>query len=476
MSRMQADVGKQVRTVAICAAAFLLAGGGISLWAGAKWLELFALQTWVECPAEILEVKWIYRERQSSTTRGLHGVHCRYRYSFDGAQYEGTRLALIDSLDSNPDFWSEVHDELAALQRAGQPVLVLVDPEEPSQALVYPHVNPALIIASLLAGFLLLGGLFAALSYSRLRERLAGPLGASEPWQAREQWRAGVVVPSRWRNILLAGLVTFLLTFFLVAGIAASLLPRRTGMDPALIWAFSIPGLGGAAAVLGIYLARVMRYGTPRLLIPEVPLRTGACAGFTLEVDRGLKGVKALRLSLTCRRIEGENMIGKVVHRERLEVEVPPPQVEGWWAIPVRWELPHDLPETDLEGAVVRNWELEVHSKGALLNRIGRFAVPIFAPDFPEELLEHILHDDFEAARAWLAAHPEAQPRPQAYAERSRQIRDTTSLKARMGGFRIIDFACQLFPADADLRDTLIAARMDLPREVRQKLRRAGRI
>ena len=128
-----------------------------------------ATQAWVEVPAMIEEVKLSEHHSSGTTT---YESNARYRYQFDGQDYEGDRVSLYGPEDGT-SYHRVIVKELTAYRDSRTPYRCFVNPRHPQDALLYRDIRWGMMpIISLLA--LLFAGIGVAM--------LAG--------QCRQAWRA----------------------------------------------------------------------------------------------------------------------------------------------------------------------------------------------------------------------------------------------------------------------------------------------
>jgi hypothetical protein len=131
--------------------------GGTLIVAGIRALYLGRqVHSWLPTPAVILSSKVV------PATEGQHQPFVSYRYSFNGAAFEATRIRFIQLTSS----FRGPAEAVIARCRPTQQVIAFVNPSRPSEALLEREVQlvPALIF--LVGGLgLLLFGLYRLLSH-----------------------------------------------------------------------------------------------------------------------------------------------------------------------------------------------------------------------------------------------------------------------------------------------------------------------
>ena len=112
--------------------------GGVGVFAswaiGSTLLEAHRAQDWVRVKAAIDEASLqTSRGSEGGTTYRAEG---RYRYTFQGKPYAGSRLGLskVGGSDNIDDWHHEVNARLEDARAAGKPITVWVNPDNPSES------------------------------------------------------------------------------------------------------------------------------------------------------------------------------------------------------------------------------------------------------------------------------------------------------------------------------------------------------
>ncbi len=107
---------------------------------GMTWLlyftvfQWFGAQSWVETPATVLEVN----VKQSGESIG---TEVTYEYEWQGQKHMGDVVSLHPGKDNVGDFQERVAVELTQHQKNGKPFRCFVNPDNPSQAILYRELQ-----------------------------------------------------------------------------------------------------------------------------------------------------------------------------------------------------------------------------------------------------------------------------------------------------------------------------------------------
>lgn len=98
---------------------------------GQMTVKYFATADWYPVYAQLNELE-LQRNYGESTT---YSVNASYSYSVNGRDYQGSRVGLSSGSDNIGDYWQELYERLNQ-QRSQDQVFVLVNPDDPQQAML----------------------------------------------------------------------------------------------------------------------------------------------------------------------------------------------------------------------------------------------------------------------------------------------------------------------------------------------------
>jgi hypothetical protein len=250
---------------------------------------------------------------------------------------------------------------------------------------------PGWLIASIGGVFAFAGmslvvhGLHGALRMARVRQlRAAHP---HEPWWWDHTWdesastddtgaRAG-----RWFNA--AVFMFMILAPFHWIGFFAPRAPLVFGLF-ALLFDLAILAMLGRAAYL---LARRLKYGSGRAFFERFPFRPGTTLEMHVEAPRALPQHAIATATLRCiqeRYVTNGSREDATLSVECFEIyrDTAPAQLAsagaGGRALRVRFDLPRDVPTTDLASRPCRYWELDVEASTDGVDYGARYLVPVY--------------------------------------------------------------------------------------------------
>jgi hypothetical protein len=394
--------------VVLFALPFLVGGVAVLVYAGTRWWLYLAARSWKSVPATIQRVEL----EDSSDGDGLtYAVTADYTYQVGGRAHTGHRVGIMGGTDSNYSKHSARYLELRRHRDTGQPFLAFVNPDDPSDAVLYRDADEwmyVLVPFGLVftgVGLSLLGYVASGLrDVRRLREIDDGDAGRH--WHVRSDWQRGCVVASTVKDSLLrcllgAGLAAFVSVFviFLVCDGASW-----------YVWAFIGPFvLIALAAVLNgaLSAARQVVHGTPVLHLSEVPIVPGRRVSAVVRTARPLRPRSwnaRLQFHMPC----GEGSSSQEKARQEVEarldrlpggrkhlmrnsvrgycayaLEVPPAgevatDSTGAPLLPLVIEVPAGAPPSDLDPNTSVSWALLIKVKARPLSLAAAFILPVF--------------------------------------------------------------------------------------------------
>ena len=134
-------------------------------------------RAWTPTPADILHLSFVTTGDPDGTDAPTYNISIRYRYDIDGHTHTNDTLTPFDSSDKTPDYYGKSYALYKPHHDANTPITVLVNPRDPTQALIDPTPRPGKIIAidNLLPILFFSVGLTFILADFRARRRPPSP-------------------------------------------------------------------------------------------------------------------------------------------------------------------------------------------------------------------------------------------------------------------------------------------------------------
>ena len=319
------------------------------------------VRSWQSVPAQVLETQ-LDRRRDSEGSE-TYAVRVRYRYQVGAQTYESQRVGLDAQghSDNVGDWHAQWHRRLQAAQSSGQALTAWVNPREPAQALLDPHIRwPMLLFRLPFALVFTAVGLAAAWFFFKA---LRGSSGQATPAAdaAAGLQRMGRSVRQS------AGMLWFFALFW--CGLSfpiAALFWMQEGpwFVKIFLLLFVLVGLG-LIAWAGQQTRLAWRHAHTALALRPATPRAGEPLEVTLNLpERALRGraPEPLVLRLAQYRVDdsGSGETRRLV--EHLEQQAQPlPLPDGSARLVARFTLPDDAPAHGARRSGERvDWRLEL--------------------------------------------------------------------------------------------------------------------
>ena len=356
------------------------------------------MQSWAEVPAQIEHAALETHDDSDSTT---YKAVARYTYEFAGRTYTGTRVGLVGGSDNLGSYQQTKAAELKAYMESGKPFRCYVDPEDPSESILYPelrffHLAMFSLMALLFggAGFgMMIGGLAA--NRAAKRESRHSAKHPDQPWLWKADWAAGTIRSGSKKRLQ----ISVLLALFWNLGSLPVLLfipgEIRGGNQAAWI-AMLFPAIGVGLILWAARRVLIwIKYGESIFQMASVPGVIGGPLSGVARTKVHLRHADGFRVALKCLQ-QKTTRSGKrsttttttlwedsrVITRELLEADF------SQSAIPVQFAIPFNLAATSPPGDNPKiTWRLTVSAKVPGVDYSANFDVPVYktaksSPDF----------------------------------------------------------------------------------------------
>ena len=359
---------------------------GMFAWTVASCVSM---QSWREAPARMDRVELVADDSGDSTT---YRVEAEYTYEWEGREYRGDRVSVHSGSDNVGSFHHRAAAELEEHRDSGLPFPCFVNPDDPSQAVLYRNPRIEMLGAMLLFGLVFAGAGFGILGAAVFGARATRETAAlreqhpDAPWRWKREWDTGVL--SAHSKGKMIGAFAFAALWNLVSSPVLFFVPDevRGGNTLALIGLlFPLVGLG--AIVAAVYLAlQWRRYGNTVFEMDAVPGVVGGMLSGRVRIPTVVLPEKDAVAVLECVRRRttgsGENRRTSVDTLWQEELSVPRgalAQESRATLVPVRFLIPPDQPPTDEEDSDNQLlWRLRARMAVPGVDFSALFEVPVF--------------------------------------------------------------------------------------------------
>jgi hypothetical protein len=276
---------------------FAAAGIGFFAYSAVPMVDgWFEAKSWQQVQAELLDNDLDTHHGDDSTT---YQATARYRYEYLGQSFISTQVSFSGGSDNVGSYHQELHAQLSQVARGSKQLIVWVNPNDPSQAVIDREIRWGLLafksVFLLLFGGVGIGGLYAMYRFRSVGEVLADA-DPSRPWTEYAEWNKPTLLSNiRLGNLTMLG---FALFWNLISwpALFAIIKPISNGQYAAL-FVLIFP-------MIGVYLfwhwykgyRSFKRTGPMPLELNPYPASIGGHAGGTIyfnngDINTALKGI-----------------------------------------------------------------------------------------------------------------------------------------------------------------------------------------
>lgn len=366
-----------------------------SLW------EAYQMQSWQSGSANLIEAGVHTSRGDDSDT---YRAYATYTYEYNGQHYQNNRVGISAMSDNVSDYQQEFGARLQQRWRAGQPVPVWINPNNPAEAILDRQLRWGLVLFEMLFVVVFGGVGLGLIAFCLLKpsEALAGAQAENidnpNPWLSRRSWASPTIQSdaktSVWVSWLFAG-------FWNAISMPASILatPEILAGDyaVAMVYIFPLVGLGLLYWAINA-TSRWLRFGKTPLQLDPYPGSIGGQVGGVMDVAMPYQLDRVFVVSLSCLHSyisgSGKNRSRReslVWQTEGLAHSKP---YNGKTRLEILFNVDDNLPASEAQDTSSYHfWRLHVHCQldGADLDR--NFEIPVFPTGQPAKLLRHLSTD-----------------------------------------------------------------------------------
>jgi hypothetical protein len=371
-----------------CLMLFALPFAGFGLFMAGMVVRDFwtwsAAQSWAPTPARLLKAE--ARENSDSDGGTTYRAVAEYRYEFGDKTYESDRVAVHAGSDNIGSYQRDRARELVQLKNAGKPITCYVNPDNPSEAILFRDLRPGMLaFKSLFAlvfggvGFgLLYGGVWA--TGDAKRTAALAQQYPDKPWKWKETWRTGRIRSNGGAAAWAVGLFAALWNAISWPVIIGIILQGQLEFGPILL-VLLFPIIGILLAWWAIYLiARRVKWGVSEFEMATLPGVLGGPLAGMIHAPANIAAQDGFTIRLACietvrERSGGETNSREVTRWDHEKTIVRDLSRGDRTLIPVQFIIPYGLPSSGEDDI---KWKLTAEAKTDGVDYHAEFEVPVF--------------------------------------------------------------------------------------------------
>ncbi|MCF6263259.1 MAG: DUF3592 domain-containing protein [Xanthomonadales bacterium] len=392
MKNTEKKSGKGCMT--LFAAVFFFAGlvpGGMAVM---NIYQVFDARDWVATPSTIVSTELITQRGDDSDT---YKAVARYNYQFNGQNYSNDQVGFSKGSDNIGSFHEDAYRELNRYRNQQNAFTAWVNPDNPTEAVLYKTVRWPLVAFKVLFMLIFSGagaGFYFYGKYNLKRENQVRELQQRHPeapWKWRPQWQQNQLQSqtgaTRW-------FATFFALFWnLISSPIWFIIPQEFASGNTIVLVAALfPLVGIGMAVWAIQLWRQhYRFGNSVLILKRVPIDLGGQLTANLQLPADVPAGSELNIRLDCIRKTTTRSGNKSNTSESIlwqgDQRIIIADAGTYRLVPIRFQLPADQPETSEPTAKSSVfWRMDISSDIPGVDYQASFELPVFDTGFVAEL------------------------------------------------------------------------------------------
>jgi hypothetical protein len=385
-SQSMGSNGRGAGCLILFALPFAAVGVGATWWCAHIVSQHAAMQSWVERPAFIKKIALKENHGEGTT----YQVTAVYEYEFGGRRFTGERVSIGGGSNNIGNFHRAAYQELKQHKDQGKPFRCYVDPNNPSDAVLYRDLR-----GEMLAFFTLFGTTFGSVGIGLITAAIIGARRASaakveeappdKPWLARSDWATGQIRSSGGASTALT-VVAVLVMYWNIASLPLYRKLPEVFDQVGFPWNWLVlifPAIGALLIVLLLYhVIQRRKFGESWLQFASTPGVVGGQLAGVVRTSKPVPATEGFRIQLSCFDwvSDGDSRTKKALWQDERHIMEPMRGDFGeGTVVPVLFAIPIKCLESARPDSTTGvHWQLQVSAKLPGVDYKAQFDVPVF--------------------------------------------------------------------------------------------------
>ena len=356
------------------------------LWSvSSTFYDAFRMNNWVQVEAQLLDGGYSSHRGDDSYT---YEAYARYRYTVQGQTFVAERVGISGGSDNIGSYQQQIGSNLSRAHASGESILVYVNPDDPSQAIIDRGIRWGMVGFKSIFLFVFGGvglGLLILIWRSPKPKDKTAPRFADSPWLLDDDWQTATIKSSSkasmyavWGFAIFWNLVSSYLPFVMYDEVV-----NKGNMLALVGLLFTAVGIGLIAWAVNRTL-EWKRFGPTPVTLDPFPGSIGGHVGGTIDMTLPFDANHEFQLTLTNIR---SYVSGSGKNRSRNEkaewqdiIVAHAESTGGGTRLTFRFDVPEGLDESDAEREETYYiWRLALSAEldGTDLDR--SYDIPVYA-------------------------------------------------------------------------------------------------
>ncbi len=346
---------------------------------------------WQQAEAIILSVR-LASERGGDST--FYSAAGHYIYQWQGKNYNSKRIFVSDRYDKDEAYHRDIVQQLKQHRRSKERITIWVNPDNPSDAVIYRDLRSSSIVAPAITALILLSIsalIFGGIHYLKIIQKNEDEQQRrypNEPWKWKKIWQTDQLKSSHKIQLIVLIIATIVMTIISVAA-APTIIEKYIKEQDQLILLFALFPFCTLICWVQtiIYFLRWKRFSDTRFKLDTLPAALGHILRGELIMKEKLPASTVFNIKLTNIRSHivksgnKSNRTETILWQDEQKIPVEVGSYSTAFRLPILFEIPRDAAPSNWEKSDNELlWRLNIQANIPGADYIQTFEVPVFNP------------------------------------------------------------------------------------------------